>query len=180
MITHEIKKPAPPNVYQAAKATVMRLVGHQQQQQHTNLSGLAYMPKLQFTAFIEGMKKEWPKGSYCTLHVMGPITGKLPNPLFIVKDHQEISWNAALDSVHNQPRCIYVTNDRYQHTHVAYPPGALRHLTDEEQALVDLRDKTKPAYEPQYNEELTYSETTGEWFLKDNLTKKVLRTFPRA
>ena len=176
MITHEIKHPTKEAVtlFKQAKESVLKLIGHQQQS--VGVGANEFMGKQVFAGYIEEIKKEWPKGSFCTLSALAYIPDKDADPLFRVVDHQEIHWNAPLDNVHKQPRCIYVQNVRYENTVVPYPPKALRKLTEEELNFVDIRNKTRPLVLPASDETLDWE--GGKWLLRDKLTRKLIKEYP--
>ena len=99
------------------------------------------MDKVPYTQWLEGeVRPRFPRGSLCTIAAISPDSTKIPVPVFVVDELQEVCWMAAIDNEQGQPRCVGVKNKNIHTAQIWYPPALLRPLTVEEVALVHIRD----------------------------------------
>lgn len=101
-----------------------------------------FMEKLEYAKWIEAQKVLFPIGELVTLKHMPIILDRVPTVLYIVEGFQEVHYLADL-SIDNEPRAILLKNYDNPTWNMNYAPGNLRKLTNEELALVNLRNSEK-------------------------------------
>jgi hypothetical protein len=100
------------------------------------------MDKIAFAKWVEGpeVRERFEIGGYATIASAVYVPNKAPTTVFIIDHIQEIHYLAPLDADTKQPRCLGVKQQQGSQV-VMYPPIKLRPLNDEENKLVDLRNK---------------------------------------
>ena len=133
MITYEIK----PKVV-SIMDTARRWLGYPLIEQPKPI--LDYVPwgKVQYTMWIEEIKKEWKVNELVTLRQFEPVENRLPPIFFVISYINEILHHSKWDEDIQQPiALVCLTSDgRYLNK----CPAVLRHFTAEENALVDLQN----------------------------------------
>jgi hypothetical protein len=150
VIVHEIKRPEPPRPVGLVQQVKDKILDKVSWTASPSPTVPRFMDKVEYTRWLEEkIRPEWPVGTLCTIRAVAPVNQKIPHPLFMVDDLQEVVWMAPYADVTNEPRCVLVraagVNTSVQ---VPYPPGLLRKLTEEELKLVHLRNQAKEEPDP--------------------------------
>lgn len=124
-----------------------------------------FMTKVEYAKWVEQkVKVIFPKGSFVTFKALSETKGRLPPTVFKIIDIQEIHWNAPLDYIHKEPKCL-VLKALHLDPVVMMAPSNVRHLTDEELQLALTRHPESaevPAKEVSRNESGTVGKTNED------------------
>jgi len=134
MITHKIERPS---LIQCAVQRVVGALGYDR----PAYQGRQRMDKLAYTKWVEEVKQEWKVGDLATLKPVVAMPNILPM-YYRVTFIDELCHNVPYDYSTWEPLALTCVTSHGMH--MCKSPNVMRHLTEEEEALVRLSNQ-KPA-----------------------------------